>query len=1482
MSTLSPGSSSQRHLTNMLRAIRSYFHPANINNSSDQLHGFISSLCTHFIDRLHLERHNKKWETKIPMEVRLKEKDIKEFVSAVLPIAWLVLYNNYEDEARSVFSSLALISPDTVIPRLLQQMSSSADIITEPHRLHVCIQAVSAVATSVVTNFPKRAFELLHSLVPAIDVNDIWRSTDICICMSDLLETQSVSSPAPLPGLEDDTSSTISHNFEDFVSELLSKCFTLIENSKRENIRNDGTATDDYLNDEEIAADAAINETFLKLCINSSPEILTDIFNKLRVYITGRIVEPTVAGGILASMCRSAVQCSPVQGLQVFMPLLVPTILARLRDRQADTDKQDEELQFNLQVLKSDMRNLVINKYFCFQLLGEVLSCTNVGIFRSEGSHVMPWLDKICSVLDETLHLKLKDEYELAHTVLQMLLTWLCRVRILETRPRLRPGSEAMVRLAEVEMEWYVPGQEELAAVHSLLSSYLAPVMERLQQFAEGNITLDKETLQRNLKLLNKILIGISDMIEPETVSDKKENSLSQNMSWLDNLNIKIGGESVRKIVRQLLSSVQRKLITDRSDDTDSITGIIYVYDMLLFSFGLDEDDIGDHIEDHKREKLHRENRLVRSKIHLPGVHIDRVCLQWETHLWLKNLLCLETLPRELMEDVLELCTHRYSEVRIAAQELLLKMTARLGPASHSLVVPYLVKCLQDNDNLDIEEKESKLKGALYIIYSEKHMFYSWETANTLWPALVTAQHSDKQSVDDLLRDISIKANRYYQDFILYTLPLSSPSMPAWLPDMVRNNLSQTGPGTGALTEHKSITQVVHYQELETKLVKLVESNNLHWRHQEMGVGMLLSMIIYDHSPSLDTTQLWLSLLISDQRQLRLMAYQALEGILKLTKLPSVKVPLSDLVPDHDTVNVSRPGVRGDNQCLQYKSDMTETELQSYWNSPFIVKSYIGYNSWPSKGCRDVARKNHTAEHFTFQPDSIRGLVAQFFNEENRMKTFVEFNSLEYEKGQDFFSTDRGLFLSFLLENLGPCLSGVFQPHIERLVSSPEESQQRAAAEMVYGLVRGSRFWDWDSSSQLWAWLLPVFRQVLNNVTTETQSDWDFCFSGATNKADPNRLRWLYELLVTPENLMSQGSFKESSFLLFVGKCLSMNWRVQELYCRTYNIIREHWDHPYNNVRHQIAATLATLTNMDIQWAGIEGGNIGQGFPSKKLFIDEVTPLLTLNCPNPEFRLSRSLSPNSSLNTSHSSSEDVSMASMDTGEDEESKRGKRILEMVSLWVCHTIRLSSTTVDPVMYELLPYMCQYIGTESDQDVSQSCLQALSYLSVCIVPATAIPPLLHMITRCSTSTSYKTKLSVMEFLQTVVFTNFPSFVSNNKHRTSVTSFVTSLLTDTHITVRQKAAKILGGLLHSGDNIPSVRFVLHHFSPSGFVSEEALTELLSELRGRVRTKMTRRGKRKFKKDSSTETVTGSQQDNLVLVHSGILGLCSFVEGEE
>ena len=149
---------------------------------------------------------------------------------------------------------------------------------------------MSAVSGPLVRNFPGRSVQLLHSLLPAIDVNDIWRSTDIFVCMSDLLERMAVSATIPAIQVSQDDVE-ITANFADFVVEFISKCFNLIENSKRENFRVDGGSSEEFLNDEEIAADAAINDTFLRMCINASPEILHRATTKLTEYISGRIVE---------------------------------------------------------------------------------------------------------------------------------------------------------------------------------------------------------------------------------------------------------------------------------------------------------------------------------------------------------------------------------------------------------------------------------------------------------------------------------------------------------------------------------------------------------------------------------------------------------------------------------------------------------------------------------------------------------------------------------------------------------------------------------------------------------------------------------------------------------------------------------------------------------------------------------------------------------------------------------------------------------------------------------------------------------------------------------------------------------------------------------------------------------------------------------------------------------------------------------------
>ena len=77
------------------------------------------------------------------------------------------------------------------------------------------------------------------------------------------------------------------------------------------------------------------------------------------------------------------------------------------------------------------------------------------------------------------------------------------------------------------------------------------------------------------------------------------------------------GGESVRKMVRSLMMDIQRKLVQDRSDDVESFTEMLAIYDAALFCHGRDEEEVSDHVEEHKRGKADQRDQLVRGKHHL-------------------------------------------------------------------------------------------------------------------------------------------------------------------------------------------------------------------------------------------------------------------------------------------------------------------------------------------------------------------------------------------------------------------------------------------------------------------------------------------------------------------------------------------------------------------------------------------------------------------------------------------------------------------------------------------------------------------------------------------------------------------------------------------------------------------------------------------------------------------------------------------------
>ena len=197
----------------------------------------------------------------------------------------------------------------------------------------------------------------------------------------------------------------------------------------------------------------------------------------------------------------------------------------------------------------------------------------------------------------------------------------------------------------------------------------------------------------------------------------------------------------------------------------------------------------------------------------------------------------------------------------------------------------------------------------------------------------------------------------------------------------------------------------------------------------------------------------------------------------------------------------------------------------------------------------------------------------------------------------------------------------------------------------------------------------------------------------------------------------------------------------------------------------------------------------------------------------------------------------------------------------ALWITQYIQSTSASLRQEMYLALPYLCQFVGNETGQEVSQTCLKSLCYLSVCITPQKSLNFALDMIQKVSKSVSWKAKMSILEFAQTFVFTNFMSLCLHENYVTMVENLIIGLMSDVTLQVRQKATKILCGLFHSQ-----------------FINTEGQKRLLAQFRAKIRRKMTKKSDKKFVKKVK-KLPENLDKSELAVYHSGILGLCAMVE---
>ena len=133
-----------------------------------------------------------------------------------------------------------------------------------------------------------------------------------------------------------------------------------------------------------------------------------------------------------------------------------------------------------------------------------------------------------------------------------------------------------------------------------------------------------------------------------------------------------------------MLHEVKEYLLGSATDNTEALNMLVSNFETLISAYGIEEEDLNDHLEDHKMMKLSRENKLVRSKRHIEIIQYDRVLIQHECHMWLKNFITMAMLPKQLLLDVFDLRSVERS--KIASR---ISRVSRLGLSDSASIFQY-------------------------------------------------------------------------------------------------------------------------------------------------------------------------------------------------------------------------------------------------------------------------------------------------------------------------------------------------------------------------------------------------------------------------------------------------------------------------------------------------------------------------------------------------------------------------------------------------------------------------------------------------------------------------------------------------------------------------------------------------------------------------------------------------------------------------